>query len=239
MKKAFQIAMVLFWGMSLILSSCKSACTKGSGHVITEKRKAANFTKLDISGSYNITLVQDSSLNISIAADDNLLKEITTEVSGDKLIIKTGKNICPSGQVAITIGVRNLEEIKESGAVNLDTRGKLVTKDLNLDLSGANKLDMELDAATLSTNASGSTQLNLKGQASSHIVNLSGGGKIEAFDFIVGNYDLQTSGAGEFEINVLHELTVNSSGASSVKYKGNPATINNKKSGVSTITKVD
>jgi len=239
MKKALQTAMILFGGMSLILSSCKSACTKGSGHIITEKRKAADFTKLDISGTYNITLVQDSSLNISIAADDNLLKEISTEVSGDELTIKTGKNVCPSGEIVLIIGVRNLQEIKASGALNLSTRGKLVTKDLALNLSGANKLNMELDAANVTTTASGVSELNLKGQASSHVVNLDGGGKVHAFDFIVGNYDLQTSGAGEFEINVLHDLKVNSSGASSVKYKGNPATISNQKSGVSTITKVD
>jgi len=186
-----------------------------------------------------VSLIQDSSLTISIAADDNLLKEISTDVSGDKLTIKTGKNVCPSGEISITIGLRNLEEIKASGAINLNTKGKLVTKDLSLNLSGANNATLELDAANLTTTASGVSELNLKGQASSHVVNLDGGGKVHAFDFIVGNYDLQTSGAGEFEINVLHELTVNSSGASSVKYKGNPASINNKKSGVSTITKVD
>lgn len=239
MKKAFQMAIVLLGGISLIISSCKSECTKGSGHVITEKRKIADFSKLELSGTYNVNLVQDSSLVISIAADDNLLKEINTDVSGGKLTLKNGKNICPSSEIAVTIGVRNLEEIDASGAINLNTRGKLVTKDISLNLSGANNATLELDAAKVTTTSSGVAELNLKGQASSHIVNLDGGGKIHAFDFIVGNYDLQTSGSGEFEINVLHELSVNSSGTSSVKYKGNPATINNKKSGVSTITKVD
>lgn len=239
MKNVLQTTMALFAGMSLVISSCKTACMKGSGHVVTEKRKVANFTGLDVSGSYQLNLVQDSTLNVSIVADDNLMKEISTEVSGNKLVIKTGKNVCASQQIVVTIGVRNLDEIKEAGAITLNTQGKLVTKDLKLDISGANKLNMELDAANVTTTAAGSTELNLKGQASSHMVNLAGEGKLLAFDFIVGNYDLQTAGAGEFEINVLHELTVNSAGASTVKYKGNPAAINNKKSGVSTITKVD
>ncbi|GAA4087862.1 head GIN domain-containing protein [Mucilaginibacter panaciglaebae] len=239
MKKAFQTAVVLFGGIFLMTSSCKTECLRGSGHVVTEKRKVADFTKLEISGAYDITLVQDSTLAVSVAADDNLLKEISTDISGGELKIKTGKNICPSSGIAVTIGVHDLQEIEASGAVNLNTRGKLVTKNLALKLSGANKLSLELDAANVTTTASGVSELNLKGQASSHVVNLDGGGKVHAFDFIVGNYDLQTSGASEFEINVLHELTVNSSGASSVKYKGNPAAINSKKSGVSTITKVD
>jgi len=239
MKLIFKTALALFTGMAFIISSCKMSCTKGSGHVVSENRKVADFTKLDISGSYNVELVQDSSLNVSISVDDNLLKQISTEVSGDKLNIKTENNICPSGQIVVTIGVRNLDEIDQSGAINLTTKGKLVTKNLGMNLAGSGNLTMNLDAANLNTTASGTVELNLKGQATSHSMNLSGEGKIHAFDFVVGNYDLETSGAGDFEINVLHELTVNSSGATAVKYKGNPTTINNKKSGVSTITKVN
>lgn len=239
MKTVFQTALALFAWMSLTVSSCKTACTKGSGHVVSEKRKVADFTKLDISGSYNVELVQDSSLNVSISADDNLLKQISTGVSGDKLKIKTENNICPSGQIVVTIGIHNLDEVDQAGAINLTTQGKLVTKNLGLNLAGSSNVTMDLDAANLHTTASGTIELNLKGQSTSHSMNLSGGGKVHAFDFVVGNYDLETSGAGDFEINVLHELTVNSSGATEVKYKGNPTTINNKKSGVSTITKVN
>lgn len=239
MKNVFQAALVLLTGMSLFISSCKMVCTKGSGHVVSEKRKVAGFTKLDISGSYDVELVQDSSQTVTISADDNLLKQIITEVSNDKLTIKTENNLCPSGQIVVTIGVRNLDEIDQSGAINLLTKGKLVTKDLSMDLSGSSNLNMELDAANVNTTASGTIDLYLKGQATMHKMDVSGGAKVRAFDFVVGNYDLETSGAGDFEINVLHELNVNSSGASTVKYKGNPTTINNKKSGVSTITKVN
>lgn len=239
MKTVFQTTIALLTVLALGITSCKTTCTKGSGNVVTEKRTVTNFTKLDISGGYTINLVQDSSLSVSVAADDNLLKDITTKVDGDKLVIKTEKNICPSGQIVVTIGVKSLTEIAEAGAITTNTQGKLTTGDLKLSLAGASKLNMELNSANVRTEASGSTELNLKGQASSHTVNISGDGKIQAFDFIVGNYDLQTSGAGDYEINVLHELTVNSSGAATIKYKGNPTTINNKKSGVSTITKVN
>lgn len=238
MKTFLKTALVLFAGMSLAISSCKTTCTKGSGHVVSENRKVGNFSKLDLSGMYKVELVQDSSMNISVSADDNLLKLITTEVDGDKLKIKT-QNICPSGQIVVTIGVRNLDEIDQTGAISLTTKSKLVTKDLALNLAGASNVTLDLDAANLHTTANGSIEINLKGQATSHSVNLSGGGKVHAFDFVVGNYDLETSGAADFEINVLHALTVNSSGASEVKYKGNPTTINNKKSGISTITKVN
>lgn len=241
MKKAYLTALTLFAGISLLLlASCKLHCVKGSGKEITENRKVADFTKLDISGTYKVVLKQDSSLGITISADDNLLKYIKTEVSGDKLKISTdNKNICPEGEIVVTIGIHHIEAIKASGAIEIKSDGKIVAKNFDFGLSGATKINMDLDAADVRTEGSGVTEVTLRGQASSHHVDLSGGGKIHAFDFIVGNYDIETSGASDCDINVLHELSVNSSGASAINYKGNPTTINNKKAGLSTIKKVN
>jgi hypothetical protein len=241
MKKSYLILLAIVAGIGMLtFASCKRSCVKGSGNQTTTNRKVADFTKLDISGAYKVILKQDSSLGVSVTADDNLQELIKTEVDGDKLKISTNKkSICASGDFTVIIGVHHLEAIKTSGAISVTSEGKIIAKTFDLDLSGATKINLDLDAATVHTEASGVTEISLKGQASSHDINLSGGGKVHAFDFIVGNYDIETSGASECEINVLHELTVNSSGASSINYKGNPATINNKKSGVSSITEVN
>jgi hypothetical protein len=241
MKKVYSTALTAIAGISLLLlSSCGMNCLKGSGNEVTENRKVTDFTKLDISGSYKVILKQDSSLGITITGDDNLLKIIKTEISGDKLMISTdNKNICSDHDIVITIGVHNIEAIHASGAIDIKSDGKIVAKNFGFDLSGATKIEMDLDAADVRTDGSGVTEMTLKGQASSHSIDLSGGGEIHAFDFIVGNYNIETSGASDCEINVLHELSVNSSGASDIKYKGNPTTINNKKAGASSITKVE
>ncbi|WP_214070250.1 head GIN domain-containing protein [Mucilaginibacter sp. dw_454] len=240
MNIAFKTTLTLITGISMLaLASCKPGCLKGSGNVVTENRKVTNFSKLDISGDFNISLTQDSSLNVSVAGDDNLVKNVTTKVNGEVLTIKSEKSVCEGSTITVSIGVKKLEELKASGAVNIGTKGKLITQNFDLDLAGASKINMELDAANLTTTSTGATEVDLKGQASTFTANFEGGGKLQAFDFIVGNYNLQSSGAGDFEINVLHELTVNTTGASTIKYKGNPTTINNKKSGVSTLTKVN
>ncbi|MFD2145951.1 head GIN domain-containing protein [Mucilaginibacter antarcticus] len=225
---------------TLMFTSCKISCEKGSGNITTDTRTVTDFNKLDVSGAYKIILKQDSSLTVSVTADDNLQKFIKTEVSGDKLRITTNKkSICTSGDITVTIGVRHLEKVDASGAVNVTTDGKLVAKNFDFDLSGATNINMDLDAADVHTDGSGVTDITLRGQASRHVIALSGGGKIHAFDFIVGSYDISTSGASDCDINVLRELTVNSSGASSINYKGNPTTVNNKKTGVSSIKKVE
>lgn len=222
-----------------VLSSCRFSCIKGSGHQVTENHKMGDFRRIEISGGFKVNLKQDSSLAVSITADDNLMKYIHADADGDKLIIKARKNFCPSGEIVINIGVKNLEAIKTSGAIDLTSDGKLVTRDLSMNLNGGSKVNMELDAANVETEGSGASEISLKGQATSHKVHLTGSGKIYALDFVVGSYDIETTGASECEINVLHDLNVNTTGASEIKYRGNPANVNSHKTGASTLTKIN
>ena len=140
--------------------------------------------------------------------------------------------------MVINVGVGRLEEIKSSGGVEVTGDGKLTTGDLRLDLSGAAKLTLNLNAAHVTTEGSGAVELNLSGQATSHDIDLTGSGDIKAVDFIVSDCNIQTSGVGHLEVNVLKTLNINSAGASEVKYKGNPS-ITQTKAGVSSVEKIN
>lgn len=240
MKKTILALLLGVAGFSLILlSSCRFACVHGSGNQITETRKVGDFDRVDISGEFKVTIKQDSSASLTINADDNLLKYIKTSVTDGKLRIYSKKNFCSSGELTVHIGVRNVKEIDASGAVSVTSDGKINTGDIHFGLSGATKLNLDLNAANVTTEGSGATKLNLTGQASSHSIELSGVGKVEALDFVVGNYNIETSGASKCEINVLNSLSVHSSGASKIRYRGNPATVNNDKSGASSLEKIN
>jgi len=240
MKKLYSVAMLLIAVLLLsVLSSCRFGCIKGSGHQVTEAHKMNDFTRLDISGGFKINLKQDSSLTVSVTADDNLMKYIHASLDGDKLRIYSKKNLCGSGEIVLNIGVKNLEVIKISGGINLATDGKLITKDLHLELNGASKIDMDLNAANVFTEGSGSTDMTLRGQASSHKIEFAGSGKVKALDFVVGSYDIETTGASDCSINVLKDLNVKTTGAADIKYRGNPTSVNTSKTGAASVTKIE
>jgi hypothetical protein len=222
-----------------VLSSCRFRCKKGSGDMITENRKVAEFSRLDIAGGFKVKLVQDSSQKVTITADDNLMKYIETEVSGDKLTLKTTKNICSSGEITVLIGVRHLQELEGSGAVDLSAAGPLNIGDIRFHFSGATKVDLELNAGTVNTEGTGSTEIKFKGQAGIHNVEMTGSGNLDALDFVVGKYSIKTTGAAECKINVLNSLSVNTTGASDIEYRGNPKDVNTKKTGASSVKKID
>jgi hypothetical protein len=221
------------------LPACRFNCVHGSGHMVSDDRKVSDFSRITISGDYKVILKQDSSMSLKITADDNLLKYIKTEVNGDRLHIYSKRNLCNNDQMTINIGIRNLEELKASGAVEVESDGSIHTHDLHFKLSGATKITMNINAANVTTSGSGATEVNLKGQATSHDIDLSGVGHVYAFDFVVGSCDIQTSGAGHCEVNVLNSLSVHSSGASEVRYRGNPSNVTNDKSGASSVEKVN
>jgi hypothetical protein len=239
MKTKLLYAMPLAAIILFSVSSCRFGCVKGSGHLITESHKMGDFKQIDISGNFKVNLKQDSSMGVSITADDNLMKYIRTSDEDGRLHISTKKSLCGSGELVINIGIKNLDKIKTSGAIEVNSDGRIVTKDLSFELNGASKINMDLDAASVTTEGNGSVDITLKGQASSHKLEMAGSGKLHALDFVVGSYDIETTGASQCQINVLHDLNVNTTGASDIQYKGNPANVNSHKTGASSLTKIN
>jgi len=239
MKKIQLAILALVAGFTVFgLASCNFNCVHGSGHQVSEDRKVGQFSRISISGGYKVILKQDSSFSIKITGDDNLMKYIKTNLEGDKLRIYNKKNFCNTGQIVVYVGVKSLDEIKGSGAVEIESDGKLHTGDLGIKLAGATKVTLDLSSGNVTSSGSGATELNLKGQATSHNINIAGVGHVYALDFVVGSCDIESSGAGHCEVNVLNSLNVHSSGVSEVKYRGHP-TITDDKSGASSIEQVN
>lgn len=229
---------VLF--LSILLSSCNEFnCISGSGNQVSQDRKVEAFTRLETSGSFKVILKQGSGYSLRIIADDNILKEIDTDVRGNTLIIDMDGSFCDGGPITIYVNSQEYEGVDASGAVEILSDGKLSVKDFELDLSGSSKIDLDINAAEVKTSSSGASEIFLKGQAGSHELNLSGSSSVEALDFVVGRYRIESSGASSSRINVLNELNISSSGSSDVVYRGNPSSVKNNESGASSLKKID
>jgi len=240
MKKLLLSVIILASAASLsLLSSCRFGCVKGSGTQTTHNEKVEKFDRIKISGPFHVKLKQDSSMSVSITADDNFFRYIKMSSDGSTLTIKTRKNFCGSGEVVVNIGVGMLKRIEGDGPVNYTSDGKLTTGDLRLELNGKSEVDMDLNAANVITETNGLSNVTLRGQATSHKVEVNGSGTLHAFEFVVSKYDIQSTGKFDGEVNVLNDLGVQSTGSANVQYKGNPRNVNTSKTGASTVTHVN
>ena len=85
----------------LIIVSCNVIGEIGSGNVIREERKVSSFNGIEVSGAYDIKLIQGTANSVIIEADDNLMDLIRTEVRGSTLVIDNKKPIAHSKSLKV------------------------------------------------------------------------------------------------------------------------------------------
>ena len=240
-KKIFSVLMLvsLFLGITSLFASCNMiGGTSGDGNVLKETRKVSTFDAIDVSGAFDIIIKQGAAEEVTVEADANLLPIIRTEVVGGTLKIETRKPVHHVTVMKIYVTVKDLKRIDVSGAVDIQTDGRLTVPELSIDGSGASDAKMDIAVQKLKLDCSGASKLKFSGTAVDVNMDLSGASDIFGFDLTAENYDIDISGAGNAQINVSKKLHAEISGAGSVKYKGSPTEVDQSVSGAGSIKKV-
>jgi Putative auto-transporter adhesin, head GIN domain len=186
----------------LLLAGCST--TKGSGQLATTQREVSGFTKVELAGQGDLTVEQTGTESLTISAEDNLLPLLTSDVSGDTLVLGTKPNTSIVTTKAISYS--------------------LTVKDLNgLAVSGSGTISApKLAATALSTEISGSGTITVKGAATDQDLEISGSGRYQAEELTSRTVKARISGSGKASVMATEVLDVQISGSGSVTYSGNP-----------------
>lgn len=236
MKKISLLALLI----PVLFAGCTPQCIEDAGRQLSRDLTVKNFDRIKVEGAIQLLMVQDSSYHIRIAADSNIIKLVKADVSSDELKLKLDEDrYCGTDSIMIRVGVGELRALKLDGAVKAVAEGRIYADDLELSISGAADVNMNLSARKVVTRVDGVGKIALSGQAGVHELKINGTARVEAFDFIVGVYHIDTDGTGKANINVLNELKVKTSGSSEIYYRGNPKKVEEKKSGAAKLQKVN
>lgn len=194
-----------------------SSAIQGNGIVATEERVIDEFDSVDVSGALQIELSLGSDPTLSITADENLLEIIDTQVVDGKLIVTSTDSYSSSNPVVIKAGSIHLKKYAGSGA----TKGivqVLEEDELAIDLSGASSL-------TLSS-----------GSVSKLSVDVSGASTVNAPELLVQEAKVEASGASTVILQPIEQLSARASGASTVRYVGQPNILSKDESGAASVS---
>src|SRR6185295_60899 len=186
MRQVFIIAVAAL----LLFSSCRQIFAKrirGNGNITTQTRSAGGFNSIDVSGSIDVYVRQDSSPSIRVEADDNLQQYVETFRDGDVLRIKTeeGYNLKPSKQIKVYVSSAMFKRFEASGACNIFSEGKInSTSGIDVDLSGSCDVTMEISAPKITADVSGACSVKLKGDTKEFKIQGSGSTDIKCFDLV-------------------------------------------------------
>jgi hypothetical protein len=230
----------LFLGMSSLFAGCNMVGgAQGDGNVLKENRKVSPFDGIEVSGAFDIILKQGATEEVTVEADANLLPVIRTEVVGGTLMIETRKPVHHVTVMKVYVTVKNLNRIDVSGAVDINTEGRITVPELSIDASGSSDSKLDLAVQKLKLDCSGASKMKFSGSAVEVNMDLSGASDIFAYEMAAESYDIEISGAGNAQLNVSKRIHAEISGAGSVKYKGSPTDIDQSVSGAGSIRKVE
>jgi hypothetical protein len=167
-----------------------------------ETRNVDSFNKISFRLPGKLYLKQGASQKVEIEANKDVLKEIETEVEGNKLVIgKEGKwfdwNWNDNDKITVYITVTNLEGLSLSGSGNVIGQSKFTVSALDLNVSGSGSLSLDVDASgEIEADVSGSGDIDLKGKCKSFDSDVSGSGKVMLAVAIAQNASFGVSGSG-------------------------------------------
>lgn len=214
----FAISIGLAFSTNCSVGSFKNlGGVQGSGTSKTEARNVTGFTKVDASGAINVEVSSQKDFGVEVQADDNLLANIKTEVSGDTLKIYSEDRISPKTRINVKISMPEFEGLNVSGASS-GSVSNVKADSLDLKASGASKIKIEGVAKELDADASGAST-------------------IDAENLKVEDADVDASGASSATVSASNDLKVDASGASKIAYVGEPQKIKQNSSGASSIVK--
>lgn len=245
MKTSVKIGIAIAYILAVLTSSCVGFNEKNvklSGVTKVSTKEVSAFDKVDVSGAIDVIVNIGNKSEVVIEADSAIMPYVVTEVKDRELRIYN-KDIIgfynfKNNKILVTITTPSILELESSGACDV-TINDLKTDMFKVSLSGACDLIGSFECNVLDLEASGSSDSKLRGKVKDCNIELSGACDIKALDLEVDSLKIEGSGSSNVEITVQNSLDVELSGASELRYKGEPKYIKTDMSGVSNLTKID
>ena len=204
----------------ILLNSCNY--TTGSGNIITEKRNTGNFSGISVGGSFDVEVKIGPVAEVTVEADDNVIKFVQTTVSGNTLKIRTeGLHSMNNVHLKVYITVPELSNIKASASADVKVLDVIKGDGkLSFDASSSADIEAEVDAPEVGAEASSSGSVTLSGKTKNYTARVSSSGDIKSFELLTENTDVSANSSGSAQVHASISLTANASSSGDITYRG-------------------
>jgi hypothetical protein len=228
---------VFLWFLPIITHTETNKVT-GSGTLVSREMDFRDFYSVEVGNAFEVEITRSSSYRISVTADDNLFDYIQVSKSGDtlKIDLKSGYSYQWPLTLRAKITMPDLRELEFSGATSGTIEGFSTTQ--KIVLTGASGLNMaDMSVGDIEIRLDGASRLEGQGQADDLTSKVAGASHLNLENFRVNDADVNLSSASHATINLDGRLDADISGASHLKYLGEPTMGDVKTSGGSTVSR--
>lgn len=219
-----------------LASGCAMRIVRGSGELVELEVPAdlGGFRTVDATHSFAVTVERGDEPALLVEADVNLADDVIVEVRDEVLHLSVGGGLTLTDvTLRATVVVPDLEELIASGAAQIEMVDEVAGDALRAEASGASTVIARVDGRSLTAKASGASTVQLAGEADTAILEADGASTIDAADLTVRDAEVELAGASNAEVQVTGALDARLSGSSTLRYGGEPTSINEAVSGAS------
>ena len=180
-----------------------------------------DFNKIDIGGAYSIIVRQGAEFNVTADSEEQeAIDDIKVYVEDGALKVKRSAdfNLFNNNwkRVGLVVTMPTIEGISLSGANKTLVSGFSGLANLNVNISGASKTEINVNTDKLELSISGASKATLKGSANTANLDAHGACKLQATEMTINKADVEASGASKVELGRVPNLDRHASGASKI-----------------------
>jgi hypothetical protein len=219
---------------------------RGSGTVTTEMRSFSGISGVNLATIGTLKIEVGGSEELVIETDDNLHQYIQTEMKGGTLVIRTSRNIRPSGKLRLLLKVKSITSVAASSSgdillpalkqdhIELQTSssgdissGPLKVRQAAFRISSSGDITVHaLTAEQLDVAISSSGDCRVeKGRVNEQRIMISSSGDYRAENLESGTAEVRSSSSGDARIRVTKSLDASTSSSGDIYYAGKPGRV--------------
>ncbi|CAM2897695.1 head GIN domain-containing protein [Flavobacterium frigoris] len=229
---------------ALLFASCNHSINIksiiGSGHVTTENRTVqGDFKSIEVSNGIDLIIEQSDKTEITVEADDNLQRSITTTVENGVLIVACDYNsFINIESKKVTVKMPVIEALKASSASSINSTNTLKSENIILRTSSAASMNLKVKSDNISCKSSSGSSINIEGMALSLETTASSGSDIDAKDLLANEVNATASSGATISVHPIVSLTAKASSGSNVDYNTTPKSIEKRASSGASVDKI-
>lgn len=239
----FLTKLIIVTSFALLFSSCRYDINlvnknNGSGNIITQTRTENNdFQKIEVSSGIEVVVEQADVKSITVEADDNLQKFISTKVENGVLVIKSEEGYNSTQTPKVTVKMPVISGLNSSSGSKITSANTLISPNMNVESSSGSEINIAVEADTISLESGSDSSIKARGKALKLETVSSSGSEIDAERLMANEVISQSNSGSRTIVSPILTLKAVASSGSSINYRGTPKTLEDKTSSGGSINK--
>jgi Putative auto-transporter adhesin, head GIN domain len=194
-----------------------------------ETRKLGSFKGIKVSQAIDVYLKKGDKeeARVEISGESKItLEDVLTDVSGSTLRVHLANGSWRRVDVKVYVTYVSLEKISASSAGNVFSDATIKCNTMDVSASSAGSVEVVVDAAEVTADASSAGRIELGGTTKSLDVEASSAGDVDAYNLTCEAVNARASSAGSVKVMASKEIDAHASSGGDVRYRGNPSRTN-------------